>query len=270
MREFEILARGCYQPAQLVIAYDPALTMPSTPSTHEWLDALWQRKLVRARERGIRLFDAPVYRLSSIEVRPDGTLHLLLGNTTYKEYVTTRDPEFATGREPHELGNPLSTCSVIETSDDYILLDKRQDVDVYEGRYHTIGGAFERGRDTTEGRPDPFKAIRREIREETGVQEDDIAEQYCLGAVYDLLTPHSELCFLTRLRIPLSTVHTRTPEDDEIKQLHTLAVTAESLRAFILEHHGAISATGEPNLLLYSGLKFGEAWFEEIMHNIAQ
>jgi hypothetical protein len=180
--------------------------------------------------------------------------------------VTTRVPEFAQGHTRAELGNALSVCSVVETSDGYILLDKRQGVDVYVGRYHVIGGFFERDRDsTTSKRPDPFAAINREIREETGIQLADIQEQYCLGAVYDIATPHAELCFLTRLKIPLAEVHKRVPEQDEIKQLETLFVTQERLRAFIMKHHGNISATGEPNLLMYGGIKFGEEWFEKMM-----
>jgi len=264
MLEFEILARGLYRPDQLDITYDPTLRMPINPTIQEWMDALWQQKLAIAREKGIPLFDAPLFRLIHVESRPNGTLHLVLGDTSYKEYVTTRVPEFAHGRTRPELGNALSVCSVVETSDGYILLDKRQGVDVYNGRYHVIGGFFERELDMTT-RPDPFQAIRREIREETGIQPADIQEQYCLGVVYDVATPHGEICFLTRLNIPLVEVRKRIPEEDEIKELLSLAVTSESLRDFVLSNHGNISATGEPNLLMYGGVKFGKGWFEGVM-----
>jgi 8-oxo-dGTP pyrophosphatase MutT (NUDIX family) len=190
----------------------------------------------------------------------------VLGDTGYKEYVTTRVPEFAQGRKREELGNALSVCSVVETSDGYILLDKRQGVDVYVGRYHVIGGFFERDLDITDFKlPDPFGAICREIREETGIQLSDIREQYCLGVVYDVATPHAEMCFLTQLQIPLAEVLKRVPEEDEIKQLETLFVTKESLEDFLLMNHGNISATGEPNLLMYGGVRFGEGWFGEVM-----
>ena len=264
MLEFEILVDGYFTPEQLVIDYDPALRMPLTPAIQEWMDALWQHKRQQARARNVPLYDANLFRLVEARARDDGTLYLRLGDSGYREYVTTREPEFASSHPRAELGNVLSVCSVVETSDGYILLDKRAGVDVYEGRYHVIGGFFERERDTST-RPDPFLAMRREIREETGVREDDIREQFCLGAVYDLATPHPELVFLTTLRIPLAEVQQRTPEDDEIKQLHTLAVTASSLRDFILAHQGNISATGEPNLLLYGRLRFGEEWFREMM-----
>jgi 8-oxo-dGTP pyrophosphatase MutT (NUDIX family) len=195
-------------------------------------------------------------------------LHLVLGDTSYKEYTTTRVPEFAEGHSRQELSNALAVCSVIETSDGSILYERRRRVAVYVGRYHVIGGFFERDLDTTTTsatNPDPFAAIRREIREETGIQAADIAEQYCLGVVYDVATPHAEACFLTRLCIPLNEVHQRVPEDDEIQQLLSFYVTQESLRDFILTNHGNISATGEPNLLLYGAVKFGEGWFEEMM-----
>ncbi len=261
MREFEILARGLFRPDQLIITYHPSLCMPTSPAIQQWMDTLWAQKLVEAQERGISLFDAPLYRFVDAETSVDGALHLTLGDTCYKEYVTTRVPAFSRGRLRQELGNALAVCSVMETGDGYILLDKRQGVDVYVGRYHVNGGFFERGRDSLEnGRPDPIGAMRREIREETGIQFADIAEHYCLGLVYDTATPHAELCFLTRLHISLAEVKTRVPEEDEIKQLGTLYVTEQSLREFITRNRGNISATGEPNLLLYGELLYGKKW----------
>ncbi len=273
MLEFEILARGLYRRDQIAIAYNPLLCMPTTPSIQQWMDMLWQQKLAIARERGTRLFDAQLFRLVQAGDLSDGRLQLVLGNTSYKEYVTTREPDFARGRDRSELSNALGVCSVVETSDGYILLDKRQEVDAYVGRYHVIGGFFERDLDSTsmstkEVQPDPFAAITREIREETGIQSADMREQFCLGAVYDLTLPHCELCFLTRLNIALQEVHTRVPEEDEIKQLHILYVTAESLRDFIFANHGNISPTGEPNLLMYGAVRFGEGWWDEVMERL--
>ena len=305
MIEFEILTSGLYSPDQLIINYNPSLHMLVNPAIQSWMDTLWQKKLAEAREKGVPLFDTNLFRLvecfdvgdrgqrattreaiaqtvrgtvSNVPSPPSTTpapteygnlrdyaaLHLVLGDTSYKEYVTTRVPEFFQGRDRQELSNALAVCSVIETSDRYILLDKRQGVDVYVGRYHVIGGFFERGLEMM-GQPDPFGAVRREIREETGIQVDDIREQFCLGVVYDLSTPHGEMCFLTRLHISLAEVQTRKAEDNEVKQLLSLAVTAESLREFVLRYHGNISPTGEANLLMYGAVEFGEQWFEEVM-----
>src|SRR5437588_4842255 len=269
MLEFEILARGLYRPDQLDITYDPSLRMYISPAIQEWMDTLWQQKLAAAQKKAVPLFDSQLFRLVSTEAREDRSLHLVLGNTSYKEYVTTREPEFACGRARQELGNALSVCSVIETNDSYILLDKRQGVDVYEGRYHVIGGFFERDLDMATTQPDPFAAICREIREETGIQLKDISEQYSLGVVYDLATPHAEMCFLTRLNIPLEEVYRRVPEEKEIQQLLSLYITKGSLLHFVLAKHGNISATGEPNLLIYRARRFGEHGFEEAMRRLS-
>ena len=269
MLEFEILARGLYRPDQLDITYDPSLRMHTSPAIQEWMDTLWQQKLATAQKKAVPLFDSQLFRLVSTKAREDSTLYLVLGNTSYKEYVTTREPEFAHGRARQELGNALSVCSVIETNDGYILLDKRQGVDVYEGRYHVIGGFFERDLDMATTQPDPFAAICREIREETGIQLKDISEQYSLGVVYDLTTPHAEMCFLTRLNISLEEVYRRVPEEKEIQQLLSLYITKGSLLHFVLANHGNISATGEPNLLMYGAVRFGEEWFGEAMGRLS-
>lgn len=271
MIEFEILSHGLFAPNQLVISYDPSLRMPISPKTQVWMDTLWQQKLIQAKKQSTRLFDAPLFRFVEASVQ-DSTLHLVIGDTSYKEFVTTRTSEFAASRARHELGNGLSVCSVIETSDNFILLDRREGVDLYVGRYHVIGGFCERNLDRVSGHTpfDPFAAVQREIREETGIQSGDIREQYSLGIVYDLAMPHAEICFLTRLHIPFSEVQTRKPEDDEVKQLHMLQVTTESLQRFIVRHHDNLAATGEANLLLYGAWKFGTSWYEEVMTSIKE
>src|SRR5215469_10825986 len=152
--EFEILARGLYRTEQVVITYDPALRMPVDEAVQGWMDDLWQRKLAMAREKGVPLFDAPLFRLVGAETGVEGReqerhgsaagqeqigrgqtgrgqaspVHLNLGDTSYKEYVTTREPEFFEGRRREELSNALGVCSVVETSNGYILLDRRQGV----------------------------------------------------------------------------------------------------------------------------------------------
>lgn len=270
MLEFEILARGLYSPSQLKITYDPSLSMPLTPAIEATIERVWQEKLKFSREQNFRLYDSPLFRLVEVEARDDGTLRLIIGDTTYKEYIATREPEFARGRSRQELGNALAVCSVVETSDGFILYEKRRKDAIHSGRYHVIAGFTESIRDRdSAGLPDPFAAMCRELREETGITAQDIQEQYCLGSVYDTAHAHGELCFFTQLKISLAEVRACVPEDDEIQHLLALHVTAESLRDFIVTNHGNITATGEPNLLMYGAMRFGEEWFTDIMQNIA-
>jgi NTP pyrophosphohydrolases containing a Zn-finger, probably nucleic-acid-binding len=276
MLQFNILAQGLFRQEQLTVEYDPTYRLHVTPAEQAWIEQCWQEKLAQAKQQHNLLFDGPLYRFRTVRVSPDQQqLHLALGNTTYKEYATTRTSTFAEGRTAAELGCPLAVCAVVETSDGIILLDRRQGMDVGNGRYHVIGGFVERSRDaiteTATGKvsANPFGAMRREIYEETGIREEDIAAHYCLGVAYDLENPHGELLFLTQLNIPLADVYQRTPQDHEIKKLHTLQVTPDSLRDFILRHHGVyLSTTGEPNLLLYGNWKFGTAWYQSTIEQL--
>ncbi|WP_052890912.1 NUDIX hydrolase [Thermogemmatispora carboxidivorans] len=267
MREFEILVRGCFDAGRLVVSFDERLRMPRTQHDDEdCIEACWRQKMQEMQQRGAALYNGTLYRLANWEVRLDGCLWLELGVTSYKEYVASRDARFAQGRGRRELSNPLAVCSVIETADGQLLIERRRGVDVYEGRYHVIGGFSESERDRDNvGQPDLFGAIQREIREETGLRSEDIVRQLCLGLVYDLMMPHPELCFLTCLRLPLEEVRQRQPEDREIERLLSLPARAESLRSFLFTHHGQISATGEPALLFYGGWRFGEAWYAETL-----
>ncbi|GAC1394272.1 MAG: hypothetical protein NVS4B11_08010 [Ktedonobacteraceae bacterium] len=272
MLEFEFLARGCYAPEQLVIDYNPAHHIALTAEMRTEMERIWHNNLLLAQEHAFPLFDGKLFRFMYAEERTDRTLRVKLGDTSYKEYVTTRTPEFVQQLTRAGVSNPLSVCSVIETLDGFILLEKRQGTDVHEGRFHVIGGFMEREKDHKDDEahtPDPFGAMNREMREETGIQERDIREQYCLGMVYDTLVPHPELCFVTRLNIPLPTLSKRKPEDTEVKELRMLRVTAASLKESILTHHGNISPTGEAALILYGNWKFGVGWYEDVMRGIA-
>ena len=268
MLDFEFLVRGCYTPEQLVIDYNPTHHVSLTTEMRVKMEQLWHDKLAQAKEKHFPLFDGQLFRLMYAEERENSTLRIKLGDTSYKEYVATRTQELSQQLTRDELSNPLSVCSVIETLDSYILLERRQGTDVHDGRIHVIGGFMERGKDNAGHPPDPFAAMNREMREETGIQEKDIREQYCLGVVYDTLVPHPELCFVTRLNIPLTTLSKRKPEDNEVKELQMLRVNATTLKESIQANHGGISPTGEAALILYGTWKFGSGWFEDVMVGI--
>ena len=112
MLEFEILTRGLYRPDQLDITYNPSLRMPTSPAIQAWMDTLWQQKLATAQKKTVPLFDSQLFRLVSIGTRADGTLHLVLGHTSYKEYVTTREPEFARGKSGDHVEGHFQSMSV--------------------------------------------------------------------------------------------------------------------------------------------------------------
>ena len=268
MLEFDLLAHNPYTPDQLHISYDPSLRVTMTPQQQARIETRWQERLAFAHEHNFRLYDGQLFRLVAIEPRNDGTLHLTLGDTGYKDYVATRYDEEEYNRPRFERANPLSVCGAAETSDGYILLERRPVTGIHAGRYHVIGGFTDRTLDMHDGHIDLYGAMSRELREETGIQQEDIGEQICLGAAYDLLQPHPELCFGIQLKISYEEVLQREPEDNEIEQMLTVRATPDGLRDFICTNRGKISPTGEPTLLLYGAYRFGKAWYEDIMNRI--
>jgi hypothetical protein len=167
MIEFEFLVRGCYSPEQLVVDYNPLHRISLTPEMQEKMEHSWQEKLALAQKKSFLLFDGKLFHYMYAEERADQTLRVKLGDTRYKEYVATRTPEFVQELTRDGLSNPLSVCSVIETLDGFILLEKRRGTDVHDGRFHVIGGFMERDVDNKGHAPDPFEAMNREMREET-------------------------------------------------------------------------------------------------------
>ena len=268
MLDFEFLVRGCFAPDQIVIHYNPALHIELTDELRSEIERIWQEKLMQSQQQSFQLFDGKLFRMVDEEQLADSALHIVLGDTSYKEYVATRTPAFVQQLTRRGVSNALAVCSVIETLDGFVLLEQRQGTDGHNGRFHVIGGFMERDIDNKGHVPDPFFAMNREMREETGIQTDDIREQYCLGLAYDTLLPHPELCFVTRLKIPLATVSKRKAEDNEVQVLRVLRATAASLKESILSNHGNISPTGEAALILYGSWKFGTGWFDEVMRGI--
>ncbi|HVB62354.1 MAG TPA: hypothetical protein VNE61_14255, partial [Ktedonobacteraceae bacterium] len=94
MLEFEMLARGFYRPDQLAITYNPSLRMPVTTEMQQWMERTWQEQLALSREQQFAHYDAELFRLISVQARSDGKLALVLGDTTYKEFSTSRFPQF--------------------------------------------------------------------------------------------------------------------------------------------------------------------------------
>lgn len=261
MREFEIFADGSPAGLRISVVYRPGQPEPSNETEARRIDLIWQQSLAQAKREGMMLYDGKLFRLERFQVDGRG-LTLYLGDTTYKEYVATRRPEFHQSRPRQHLANPLAVCATIVTSDGRILVERRRGVDVYPGRYHVIGGWFDRDLDGGES-PHPSRAIQREVREEVGLR---LARRRfeCLGLVYDLATPHPELCFAASVDSRFDRICRRRGTDGEVQHLEFVEASGEALRAFILANHGNISATGEPCLILYGRRRFGPDWYEAI------
>jgi 8-oxo-dGTP pyrophosphatase MutT (NUDIX family) len=257
--EFEIQVAEPLSSNQIVTRCNPNPPTPHSPEEIASINRTWEQRLLECKKSGVPLFDGSLFRLKAHNLH-DGILSLDFGNTTYKEYVGTREASYARTHARNELANPLAVCAVVRTSDAKILIEKRSGTDVYAGRYHVIGGYADRNKDLRASSFSPFDAIAREVNEETGLALGPHSF-ICSGLAYDVLTPHPELCFVAQAPHSHQVLEAHKKSDGEIHALEFLDDSPESLQNFLRQHHDKISATGEAALLLHGLHSYDQSWF---------
>lgn len=173
----KILVKGLFDPQDITITTTDH-RIPLTPGQHTVIENVWGNE-------GKKYFDGPLVRVNSYNLTPEGKLSIVLGRTSYKEFLGTRDKASRIRYSYDHIANPLLASAVVITSDNKILISKRgQDGDL-PGEIDALGGHIDPQEDVDEnGNIDIFKAVKRETREETGLNEDEIDEIKCLGLTY--------------------------------------------------------------------------------------
>ncbi len=132
----------------------------------------------------------------------DERLHLALGATDYMHFIGTNerainDPEFRkrliqagieNAADPDKyFANPLAVCTVIYCKDphsgeEYVPIGLRSDkVMIYPGVHHVFGGLVDVNETRT--KVSLSKNVRRELKEEIGLEEEEIGAGYFNGII---------------------------------------------------------------------------------------
>jgi 8-oxo-dGTP pyrophosphatase MutT (NUDIX family) len=224
------------------------------PSIEKAIEKTWATAI---RKPGITLFDAPLCRLESF--RAGSKLELNLSRTSYKVFFGTNlnsGRTLAARYGPEVLADSIGITSVLETSDGFLLLGRRnRTVAHYGSRVHPFGGMLEPAR-----RVDVFAEMRRELAEELNFTARDEAEMFCLGLVEDgdLLQP--ELIFATR-----STRTSRQIRRKLDQAEHDAAVAIRISRGKVASAvaEAALTPVAAAILLAWGRCRWGDAWFDE-------
>src|SRR5688500_85996 len=127
-------------------------------------------------------------RLERCEASPEA-LRLWVSPTSYKPFLGTN----LTGVDvlASALANPLGLSAALVTSDGWLMLGRRNtSVAYYPNRTHPFAGSLEPGELT-----DVFKGVLRELDEELGLSEREVAEIRCLGLIEDAKLRQPEIVF---------------------------------------------------------------------------
>ena len=225
---------------------------PVIPEVEEMIERAWAEKSARP---GIRLFDGPMCRLESWRVDGHG-LHLALSPTSYKPFFGTNlsHPDLADRYGRAVLANPVGVSPALETADGFLLRGRRNDsLAYYPGRLHPFAGALE------PGDRDLFAAVRRELAEELGLGDEDVAEVRCTGVAEDRALRQPELIFRVRSVRTREEVERRVDRAEHHASWAVPATEGEVARA---AREPLITPVGAASLLLWGRVRFGKRWFE--------
>lgn len=239
-----------FSPGEITIEWVPD-SRPRLPEAEALIDAAWQQAAARP---GVHLFDGPMCRLESFRAEPS-RLTLLLSPTSYKPFLGTNlsHPELADRFGPSILANPVGVSSLLQTSDDILLLGRRNDsVAYYPSRIHPFAGSLEPRDD------DVFSAVRRELDEELSLADGDLKELVCAGIAEDLRIRQPELIFLAKTLRSKAEIESTL---DEAEHSALLAVPAERSALEASLDEPLLTPVALASLLLWGGARFGIDWF---------
>jgi 8-oxo-dGTP pyrophosphatase MutT (NUDIX family) len=250
-----VRAVGEWFPGQVRVRWDPTGGRAVVPAVERLIDAAWAAAAARP---GVQLFDGPMCRMEAWDAAADGTLHLALSPTSYRPFLGTNmtHPELADDPRygPRVMANPVGLSSALVTSDGWLLLGRRNArVAYYPSRVHPFAGCLEPGDPI-----DVFAEARRELREEVGFADADVAEIRLAGIAEDVSLRQPELIFRVRTPRTRAAVEAGLLDDEH----HAVCATPLREREMAdLLRDPALTPVAVGAVLLTGRAAFGEAWF---------
>ncbi|MEA2708004.1 MAG: hypothetical protein QOF78_605 [Phycisphaerales bacterium] len=248
---FDLRAAGEWAPHQVVVTWSPS-SRRIVPEVERAIDEAWAAATQRL---GDKLFDGPMCRLEKWSASA-ARLELALSRTSYRAFLGTNlfNAHLAHAHGPEVLANPVGLSTALETSDDYLLLGRRNDsVAYYPNRVHPFAGALE-PRDPM----DVFNEISRELHEELSLGVADVPRLTCVGLVEDRSLRQPELIFsaaAVQSRAQLESMLDRT----EHHSVYALRATREEIDRALRDD--ALTPVAQASLALWARAQFGTDWF---------
>lgn len=219
MVPYRVIAKGPWTPQELE-ARVVASTLRAAPELEAAVDAAWRAALA---EPGRTLFDGPMMRLESLEAS-EGRLRWSLSETSYRPFYVLHmlRPDLLEAH-PEAAPRPVGVSAGVITADGKLLLGKRSSrVAYYPGHVHPFAGTLE----PADG-GSPFVAARRELKEELGIGDGDLAEMKLLAIVEDerLAQPEAILAVGTTLTSEQVRLQLDREEHSEVVEVDLRAPT---------------------------------------------
>ncbi len=262
---FEILAEGHFTREQLCIRWHEVVR-ETLPEIEEHIAEQWELRTAEAKRREQLLFNGAMARYLRHRVA-DAVLEIDAGPTDYRDFVGTNlfGSGFVEEWGWERFANPIGTTGTILSREGRIVLGRRSMRVAFHGGYlHTIGGALEASEVGPGGTIDGFASVRRELREELGLQEADIEAMECVGLIRDFDIWQPELLMEVRVRLSAEELAARAVGADAEREHVGLESCADEPGRIVDFIHAAapIAPVAVGALMLHGKLKWGEEWYE--------
>ena len=225
------------------------------PDVESAIERAWSEASARL---GVKLFDGPMCRLERCEASPDA-LRLWVSPTSYKPFLGTN----LTGVDvpASTLANPLGLSAALVTNDGWLMLGRRNaSVAYYPNRIHPFAGSLEPGE-----LANVFKGVLRELEEEIGLGERDVAEMRCLGLIEDAKLRQPEIIFAVRAKRTRAEIESNL---DAAEHHAAVAVQAQPRDVEAMMRDALMTPVAVGTLALWGRVAFGDAWFASIRPSI--
>lgn len=199
----------------------------ATPEYEALATAAWRRQLACATHP---LWDGTYYRVLNVPtiLLDSAVSRLSLGAIPYRYIATFRSLEEDHSRLGLAPLYHLSTAGLVRTTDDFYLFGKQ----AWSGAIELIGGGVQPNELTITEGADLQRNLWKELREEAGIREDDIAQTTGIGV---LLSETSNVIMIAHLDCRLAKAQAEAcfAQREEPEMSDLIFVRHDRLRAFL-------------------------------------
>ena len=198
------------------------------------VDTNWQKFVEKAQSKGFQPWDGTYYRMENIQDITSGSRKLELSTIKFSQVIGLQDNTHLFQKPTRLLANNIETGSLILTTDGYFIFGVRNSNSTSICKIDLIGGGLQENEIIVNNFSDFFKNEIKEIREETGLRNNDITNIQGIGIVQSCYS-NVLFIFLTKLNKSKSRVkeifHDR--EDDEMVELEF--VEGKLLKQYLMD-----------------------------------
>ena len=241
-RQAQIIIEGRFESKDIFCLYDYT-GLSFTTREKSCIERRWNE----VTKYNPHLFNGHIFHIHHHKIY-DSKMVFHMFKSNFKEYVGTNSDEFKRLFGEKKVVRPISVGTMVITSDNKWIIGRRSNTYEYNGSYALIAGSMDPTYDIINSKPDPFSAIKREMKEEGAIQDDDIDSIRCLG-LDGVNQPY--LAFSSMLTIPFDEFSNRVSEKSDLVKLKGLKLTKEAIENFVSHNFRETTPHALANILMY-------------------